>query len=149
MFPSDTYATASPEWHWLVIIYFYLGGIAGGSYALAALIYLFGAPEDRPLARLGFYVAFPAVVLCGPLLILDLTRPERFWHMVIQSERFLPMFKWWSPMSVGSWALTLFGLFAFLSFLGALGEAGRLPRGLAALHRGVLRRAIPLLGAVF
>src|SRR5215217_3464086 len=124
--PSDTYVTASPEWHWLVIFYIFFGGIAGGSYALASLISLFGAPEDRPLARIGFDISFPAVVLCGPLLIVDLARPERFWHMVIQSERFLPMFKWWSPMSVGSWALALFGVFSFLSFLAALAEDGRL-----------------------
>lgn len=148
MLPSDTYVTASPEWHWLVITYFYFGGIAGGSYALAALIYLFGALEDRPLARLGFYVAFPAVVLCGPLLILDLTRPERFWHMLLQSERLLPMFKWWSPMSVGSWGLTLFGAFAFLSFLAALAEDGMLPvPALRALHAGLLGKAFVTVGA--
>ena len=64
--PSDTFVTASPEWGWLVILYFFFGGIAGGSYALAALIHLFGAPEDRPLARIGYYVAFPAVLLCAP-----------------------------------------------------------------------------------
>jgi formate-dependent nitrite reductase membrane component NrfD len=146
--PSDTYVTASPGWHWLVILYFFFGGIAGGSYALAALIYLFGAPEDRPLARLGFYVAFPAVLLCGPLLIVDLTRPERFWHMVIQSERYLPMFKWWSPMSAGSWALTLFGAFAFLSFLTALAEDGILPiPAQRVLHRGVLGWVVLGIGA--
>jgi len=146
--PSDTYVTASPEWHWLVILYFFFGGIAGGSYALAALIYLFGAPADRPLARLGFYAAFPAVVLCAPLLVVDLSRPERFWHMVIQSERFLPMFKWWSPMSAGSWALMLFGAFAFLSFLAALAEDGVLPiPGLRALHRGVLGWLVLVLGS--
>src|SRR5205814_2147219 len=66
-----------------------------------------------------------------------------------QSERGLPMFKWWSPMSVGSWGLLLFGLFAFLSFLGALAEAGRLPRGLAFLRGGLLGRLIALLGAAF
>jgi formate-dependent nitrite reductase membrane component NrfD len=147
--PSDTYVTAPPEWHWLVIFYFFFGGIAGGSYALAALIYLFGAPEDRPLARLGYYVALPAVLLCAPLLILDLNRPERFWHMVIQSERFLPMFKWYSPMSVGSWALMLFGAFSFLSFLAALAEDGRFPRGFAALHHGVVGRVFVAIGAAF
>jgi protein NrfD len=147
--PSDTYVTASPEWGWLVILYFFFGGIAGGSYALAALIHLFGALEDRPLARLGFYIAFPAVLLCGPLLIVDLTRPERFWHMVIQSERGLPMFKWWSPMSVGSWALMLFGAFAFLSFLASLAEDGRLASGLRALHRGLLGRVLVTIGAIF
>ena len=148
--PSDTYVTLPPEWRWLVVFYFFFGGIAGGSYALAALIHLFGAPEDRPLARIGYYVAFPAVLVCAPLLIVDLTRPERFWHMVIQSERFLPMFKWWSPMSVGSWALMLFGAFSFLSFLAALAEDGRLPiRGFRALHRGAVGRLFVAIGAAF
>src|SRR5437762_14237421 len=148
--PSDTYVTASPEWHWLVILYFFFGGIAGGSYALAALIHLFGSVADRPLARLGFYIAFPAVVLCAPLLIVDLTRPERFWHMVIQSERGLPMFKWWSPMSVGSWALMLFGAFAFLAFLGAAAMDERLPRlnRLAGVRRSPFRQPIALVGGV-
>ena len=147
--PSDTYVTLPPEWRWLVVFYFFFGGIAGGSYAIAALIHLFGAPSDRPLARLGYYVAFPAVVICGPLLIIDLTRPERFWHMLIQSERGLPMFKWWSPMSVGSWALLLFGVFSFLSFLAALAEDGRLRiPGVRALHDGLLGRVFVAIGAV-
>jgi formate-dependent nitrite reductase membrane component NrfD len=36
------------------------------------------------------------------------------------------MFKYWSPMSVGSWALLLFGIFSLLSFLAALVEDNRL-----------------------
>ena len=40
------------------------------------LIDLFGRPEDRPLARLGYYIAFPCVVLSGLLLTLDLGRPR-------------------------------------------------------------------------
>ena len=148
--PSDTFATAPPEWHWLVIVYFFFGGLAGGSYALAGLIDLFGAESDRPLARLGYLIAFPCVLLCGPLLIVDLNRPERFWHMLIQSERLVPMFKWWSPMSVGSWALLFFGAFSFVSFLMALSEARnwRLPL-VGALHRGVVGKVFVALGAVF
>src|SRR5689334_6976495 len=124
----DTLVTYAPGWHWLVVFYFFFGGIAGGSYFIAAMLDLFGSDADRPLARVGYYVAFPAVLLCGPLLILDLNRPERFWHMLLQSETWLPMFKAWSPMSVGSWALTLFGAFASLSFLGALWEPLRFVR---------------------
>jgi protein NrfD len=63
---------------------------------------------------------------CGVLLLVDLSRPERFWHLFVETHTFLPMFKPWSPMSVGSWALPTFGVFALLSFLGALSEAGRL-----------------------
>ena len=148
--PSSTFFTAAPEWRWLVIVYFFFGGLAGGSYALAALIELFGAESDRPLARLGYLVAFPCVLLCGPLLIIDLNRPERFWHMLIQSERLVPMFKWWSPMSVGSWALLLFGAFSFVSFLAALSEERRwrLPL-VTGLHRGVVGRAFVAIGAFF
>jgi formate-dependent nitrite reductase membrane component NrfD len=120
--PSSAWFTAPPHWHWLIVLYFFFGGLAGGCYFIAALIDLFGAREDRRLARLGYYLAFPLVVLCGLLLTLDLTRPLRFWHMLIERNTFAPMFKAWSPMSVGSWALLVFGLFTFVSFLGALAE---------------------------
>ena len=139
--PSDTFFTASPEWHWWVIVYFFLGGLAGGSYFLSALLDLVGNERDRHLSRLGYYIAFAAIVLCAPLLIVDLNRPDRFWHMLIQSERPpLPMFKLWSPMSVGSWALTAFGAFTFISFLGALTESGRIRWPLARTLNDVVRR---------
>jgi protein NrfD len=126
MAPSSTFFTASPQWHWLIITYFFIGGLAGGCYVLAVLIDLFGRLGDRPLARLGYYVAFPAVALSGLLLTLDLGRPERFWHMLVQSHTFRPMLKPYSPMSFGSWALLAFGGVALLSFLAALAEAGRI-----------------------
>jgi len=126
MVPSSTFFTASPHWHWLIITYFFIGGLAGGCYVLAVLLDLFGRLVDRPLARLGYYVAFPAVAVGGLLLTLDLGRPERFWHMLIQSHTFRPMLKPYSPMSLGSWALLTFGGFALLSFLAALAEAGRI-----------------------
>ncbi|MEW6297801.1 MAG: NrfD/PsrC family molybdoenzyme membrane anchor subunit [Thermodesulfobacteriota bacterium] len=121
----DTFFTQAPHWRWLIVWYFFLGGIAGGSYFLAALLDLWGDPEDRRLVRLGYYVSLVGVVISGVLLTVDLNRPERFWHMLIMSERGWPMFKYWSPMSVGSWALLVFGFFAFLSSLGALAEEGR------------------------
>jgi protein NrfD len=146
----DTFFTHSSDWGWAVALYFFIGGIAGGSYVIAALIDLFGAPQDRPLARLGYYVALPTVVLCGPLLIVDLNRPERFWHLLIQSKTGLPMFKYWSPMSFGSWILLFFGLFAFLSFVGALAEEGWLRLApLRALRRGIVGRVLAALGLLF
>jgi protein NrfD len=119
---SDTFFTASPHWGWYIVFYFFLGGIAGGAFFLAALLHLFGRPEDRPLVRLGYYVAFVGAILCGFVLTIDLNRPERFWHMLIESNTGRPMFKPWVPMSVGVWGVLLFGLFAFLAALGALSE---------------------------
>lgn len=123
--PSSTWFTTAPHWQWYIILYFFLGGLAGGCYFLATLIAILGRHEDLKLARLGFYVAFPLVVVCGFLLTIDLGRPERFWHMLIQRNTLLPMFKYWSPMSIGSWALAIFGIFTFVSFAGALADEDR------------------------
>jgi formate-dependent nitrite reductase membrane component NrfD len=124
---------SDPHWGWWIVLYFYCGGIAAGSYFVAALIDVFGREEDRGLARLGYRIAFPLVMLCALFLILDLDRPERFWHMLLQSEVVdrageegwgvllgAVMFKYWSPMSVGAWALLVFGVCSFVSFLASL-----------------------------
>ena len=124
--PSSTFMSAAPDWGWYIALYFFFGGLAGGCYFLAALIDLVGHPEDRPLARLGYYIAFPCVVISALLLTLDLGQPLRFWHMLVESNTYRPMFKPWSPMSVGSWALLIFGFFSLLSFIGALVEDNRL-----------------------
>jgi protein NrfD len=123
---SSTFFSAPPDWGWLIVFYFFFGGLAGGSYFLAILMDLFARPEDRSLARLGYYISFPCILISGMLLTLDLGRPERFWHMLIQSNTYQPIFKPWSPMSVGSWALLVFAIFSFLSLLSALVEAGRI-----------------------
>ena len=87
---SSTFFTASPEWRWFIVAYFFLGGLAGGSYFLATLLTRFGSEQDRPLARLGYLVAFPIVCVCGLVLTVDLGRPERFWHMLVQSQTLPP-----------------------------------------------------------
>jgi formate-dependent nitrite reductase membrane component NrfD len=121
---SSTFFTASPEWRWFIVAYFFLGGLAGGSYFLATLMDRFGPEQDRPLVRLGYLVAFPLVCVCGVVLTVDLGRPERFWHMLVQSQTFRPMLKTFSPMSTGAWVLLLFSGCAFVSFAGTLAERG-------------------------
>lgn len=121
---SSTFFTASPGWRWFIGAYFFLGGLAGGSYFLATLLARFGTERDRPLARLGYLVAFPIVCLCGLVLTVDLGRPERFWHMLVQSETLRPMLKTYSPMSSGAWVILLFSGCAFVSFAGVMAERG-------------------------
>jgi protein NrfD len=151
----DSVFVAPAGWSWDIILYFFLGGLAGGSLFLANLLRLSGAQPTLVPARIGYYLAFPLVNLCAILLIKDLGRPERFWHMLVQSERIpLPMFKWWSPISVGSWVLFLFGIAAAISFVYALLEGGvvtwrradPLQRWLAPLHRPGILGAIYLIG---
>ena len=146
-----------PHWGWWVILYFFFGGLAAGSYFIATMLELIGDPRDEDAVRLGYRLAFPLVVLCGLLLVIDLGKPLRFWHMLIQSERFpLPILKAWSPISVGSWVLSAFALFSFVSFVGVLVEDGRLRWGpLVAADRWARSRPRPftvlwgVLGAFF
>lgn len=148
--PSSTFMSAPPDWHWYIALYFFFGGLAGGCYFLAALIDLVGDPEERPLARLGYYIAFPCVVISAVLLTLDLGQPLRFWHMLIESNTYQPIFKYWSPMSVGSWALMIFGIFSLVSFIGALVEDNRFdwPAGRMIRRPGVLSRVIAVIGGL-
>ena len=144
----STFFTESPHWRWLIIFYFFIGGLGGGCYFVASLLDLAGRPTDRPLARIGYLIPLPAVVLCSLLLIADLGRPERFWHMLLQSATWRPMLKTYSPMSFGAWGLLVFGGFALLSFLGALPSDER--RGGVAWLRppGMLGTIISVLGGL-
>jgi protein NrfD len=150
---SDTFFTASPHWAWWIICYFFIGGIAGTAFLLASLLRIFGRPADRPVVRLGYYLAFAGVLVSGFLLTMDLTRPLRFWHMLIESNTGRPMFKPWVPMSVGVWGFLLFGLFALLAALASLSEDRSDSALLQSAPIRMLRRrgssmAIALLGSV-
>ena len=123
----------APEWEMYIVWYFFLGGIAGGAYFAAAIADNFGGRRDREIARIGYFIAFPLALICGALLILDLGTPSRFLNM-------LRMFKFWNPMSIGSWGLGAFGAFAFLSAVLSLGDSEA---------RLALRRNVAKVGRVF
>ncbi|HZW37159.1 MAG: NrfD/PsrC family molybdoenzyme membrane anchor subunit [Deltaproteobacteria bacterium] len=118
-----------PGWEWYyVAMYFFIAGISAGAYFIATLAELFGGEKHREISRTGFYIAFPLILLTPPLLIADLGRPERFWHLLLYSKSGFPYLNFKSPLSVGSWALLLFGGMALLSFLDNLVAEGRLKR---------------------
>lgn len=87
---------------WTVDIpaYLFLGGLAGGSALLGAGADLTDRPQLRRSARLG---AFGAILAGLAALVHDLGKPVRFLNM-------LRTFKPTSPMSIGTWILTAFGL---------------------------------------
>jgi DMSO reductase anchor subunit len=79
--------------------YLFLGGLAGGSSALAAAADLTGRPRLTVAGRLA---GLGAIGLSAVALVHDLGRPERFVNM-------LRVLKPTSPMSVGSWLLSAYG----------------------------------------
>lgn len=111
--------------------YLFLGGLAGGSSLLGA-----GADlTDRPVLRRGSRVAALAAVTASfAALVHDLGRPSRFHHMLRVAKRT-------SPMSVGTWLLTVYGPMAGIA---AVSEGrGLLPR---QLQDGPVGRLLPTAG---
>jgi len=118
----------APEWEMYIVWYFFLGGIAGGSYFTAAIADNFGGRRDREIAKVGYFIALPLVMICGALLVLDLGTPSRFLNM-------LRILKFWNPMSIGAWAVGAFGAFSFICALLSLSDS----EGLLALRRNVAK----------
>jgi formate-dependent nitrite reductase membrane component NrfD len=141
-----------PDWTWYILFYFFFAGLSGGSYLIASLLRLRGEPADEPAARLGYYTSFVALLPCPVLLILDLGKPGRFWHMLWNTTPDAAglNFKPGSPMSLGAWALLVFGAFATVSFVDALVRDGRLGWGwLARLLGGGFGKLVSAVGALF
>ncbi|CAA9343767.1 MAG: Formate dehydrogenase O putative subunit [uncultured Nocardioidaceae bacterium] len=117
-------------WEHDIPAYLFAGGVAAGSSLLAAGASLTGRPALRRTGRLGALVAFSFSMVA---LVHDLGRPMRFLHM-------LRTVKLTSPMSVGTWILSVYGPFAALAALAEV--AGLVPAGAT---QGRLRWAFRLL----
>jgi formate-dependent nitrite reductase membrane component NrfD len=143
--PDFNPSYVAPSWGWWVVLYFFVGGLTGGVYFASAWLDLFGDGNDRPAMRLGYLLAFPLIVVSAVFLIVDLGQSQRFWHMIFQSERFPElMFKPYSPMSLGSSILFVFGVASFLSFVDEVVAGGRWFHG----PGNPIGKALSVLGAI-
>jgi formate-dependent nitrite reductase membrane component NrfD len=144
----------SADWPVLIDIYFFLGGLAGGAFVVATVAHLLDGRRYRDVVRAGYYIAFLAVLPCPILLIADLGLPTRFLHMMMVSKPSAAIgmdavsvgpfhLKPFSPMSVGAWALLVFGGCATLAALDTFLEQ----RGGKSI--GGLRLVVGLIGSVF
>ncbi|GCE30218.1 polysulfide reductase [Dictyobacter alpinus] len=105
-------------WKWQIVLYFFFGGIAGGAYLVTTLAHFLGLGKKNPaLIRVGRYTSFFSLLVSPVLLIWDLGRPERFHHM-------LRVLKFRSPMSIGTWVLSAFGICCGLTSVHQMAEDG-------------------------
>jgi len=95
------------HWGLLVVLYLFLAGMAGGIYFTASF-YDFFTGHRTNISKKGYTISFVLLLVAVFLLILDLERPSRFVHMMLA-------YKFFSPMSVGSWGLLFFGLNSFIT----------------------------------
>jgi formate-dependent nitrite reductase membrane component NrfD len=91
----------SSLWGGLVSGYMFVAGVGGSAQIIATAADLVGDRALEPIVRNGRYIALGATVLGGPLLIIDLHTPQRWYNM-------LRIFRKTSPMSIGTWILMSF-----------------------------------------
>jgi hypothetical protein len=138
--------TKVPGWHGIIAWDALLNGMATGLFLAAAVSELAAPRIFTRVAKVAYPVALVLLLVDLGLLVLDLGDPLRFHHM-------LRVFKPGSPMSVGTWCLTIFSLpltaAAALSLLAELGMdfewarilavvVGLLPGFGSAAYKGVL-----------
>ena len=131
-------------WSWEIMLYFFLGGLAGGSFLVSTLADLLGSVKDATLIRAGRFIALICMIISPILLIKDLGRPARFHHM-------LRILKLRSAMSLGTWAITLFGLCFGINTAHQLAKDGLLNwfPALARLMKALPVKVIEVIGSVF
>lgn len=125
-------------WGLEIVIYFFLIGTAAMTFAVAAGPATFGnvAAPFRNFEIPGAIATLVLLIIVVPLLIGDLSQPQRFLNPIIY-------FRWASPLSWGSVLLILFGL-AVLGFLyGRYAERPGLQR-ISAIIGSLLALSMPL-----
>src|SRR5215470_1618172 len=95
--------THAPAWGGLVTWDLLFNGITTGLFLVAAVCELAAPEVFGHAARAAYPVALVFLVVDLASLVLDLGDPLRFHHM-------LRVVKLGSPMSVGTWCLTLYSL---------------------------------------
>src|SRR6201994_2440230 len=138
--------TKVPGWHGIIAWDALLNGMATGLFLAAALSECAAPAAFIRVAKVAYPIALLLLLVDLGLLVLDLGDPWRFHHM-------LRVFKPSSPMSLGTWCLTIFSLpltaAAALSVLAELGwdfewarilavVVGLLPGFASAAYKGVL-----------
>jgi formate-dependent nitrite reductase membrane component NrfD len=124
-----------PVWVWSVPSYFYVGGAAGASLALAAATQITDG-SCRELITRCRGIGLGGTIIGSGFLIYDLGRPSRFFNM-------LRVFRPTSPMNIGSWILAATGSLAGAALL-PRSVAPRAVSNAAAVGAGIL--GIPLSG---
>lgn len=104
-------------WGMLIVLHFFLSGLAGGSFLISAAATHFGDERHGKIASVGAYLALIPIIIDVPVLILDLDRPMRFITLLFRGSIT-------APLTWGVWFLIGLGVFSLLNILLQKGIAG-------------------------
>ncbi len=92
---------------WMIAVYFFLSGLACGSFLVSVVSRLRGRGEYVGIQRIGAYLTPPVLAAGFLFLLLDLGKPLRVWHL----------FAYFNPGSVASWGVWLVNIFLVVSLI--------------------------------
>lgn len=90
--------------------------LGAGAFTLSAVVYLFGLKRFQPIVRLAVYVGFIGYTSALLTLIMDIGRPDRFWHPWV----------YWNVHSVLweiTWCITIYLTIMILEFLPVIADS--------------------------
>ncbi len=102
-------------------------GLAASGFTIVAAVHIFHAKEYEPIVRPALLTAFIGYLLVVLVLIIDLGRPDHFWHPLVM----------WNPHSVMceiSWCLMLYTSVLSLEFAPIVLEKFKITRPIKWIH---------------
>ncbi|MBM2837610.1 MAG: polysulfide reductase NrfD [Deltaproteobacteria bacterium] len=102
-------------WGMLIVVHFFLSGLAGGSFITSAAASFFNEERYKKTAIVASYLALLAILIDVPILIADLDRPERFFTLLFRGSMT-------APLTWGTWFLIGLGLFSVLNIMLKMGN---------------------------
>jgi molybdopterin-containing oxidoreductase family membrane subunit len=89
--------------------------LGAGAFTLSAVVYIFGLKKFEPVVRLAVYVGFIGYTAALLTLVMDIGRPDRFWHPWV----------FWNVHSVLweiTWCITIYLTIMVMEFLPVITE---------------------------
>lgn len=102
-------------WGMLIVVHFFLSGLAGGSFITSAIASYFDETKYKRTASIAAYLALLALAVDVPILIIDLDRPERFFTLLFRGSMT-------APLTWGVFFLVGLGIFSVLNILIKMGN---------------------------
>lgn len=96
------------DWGWLIAVYLFLGGVAGGAYTIGALNSFMGDGLEMS-TTIGLWISFPAILVGTLFLIADLGSPSRAFLSGMK-----PGTSW---ISRGTWIIFVFIILSFVHLI--------------------------------
>lgn len=85
----------------LIALYFYLTGLSAGSFIISTFSYGFGMVRYKSLGMTGVVLATLLLIIAPIILLIDLSQPLRFWHLILY-------LRITSPITWGTFLLTIY-----------------------------------------